>query len=75
MNHGVSTQVIPIRKSGKEPNFDFKLLYNRRIELLDELWEILQNKNLSIFYIHPKLKLSVSVLGLNFYFLKAEKDN
>lgn len=44
-------------------------------ELLDELWEILQNKNHSIFYIDPKLKLSVSVLGLNFYFLKAEKDN
>lgn len=36
---------------------------------------ILQNKNHNISYIHPKLNLSVSALGLNFYFLKAEKDN
>lgn len=44
-------------------------------ELLDEPRGILQNKTHSIFYINPELNLSVSVLGLNFYFLKAEKDN
>lgn len=77
INRGAPIQVILIRKSLKESKFDFKLPYNKEWpkELLGEPRGILQNKKHSIFYINPKLNLSVSVPGQNFYFLKAENNN
>lgn len=66
MNHSISTQVILTRKFVKERNFDFKLLSieEQPKKLLDEPRGILQTQNHIVFYIHPKLNLSVSVLGL-----------